>query len=44
MPPMTSILSLRISSITEAQELDVDTLSHESGPAQLEINFNHGDP
>jgi glutamine synthetase len=28
----------------EAQEIDVDTLSHESGPAQLEINFNHGDP
>ena len=28
----------------EAQELDVDTLCHESGPAQLEINFNHGDP
>ncbi len=28
----------------EAQELDVDTLSHEAGPAQLEINFNHGDP
>ena len=28
----------------EAMELDVDTLSHESGPAQLEINFNHGDP
>jgi len=28
----------------EGQELDVDTLSHESGPAQLEINFNHGDP
>src|SRR5262245_13088783 len=28
----------------EAQELDIDTLSHESGPAQLEINFNHGDP
>jgi glutamine synthetase len=28
----------------EVQELDVDTLSHESGPAQLEINFNHGDP
>jgi glutamine synthetase len=28
----------------EAQELDVDTLSHESGPAHLEINFNHGDP
>ena len=28
----------------EAQELDVDTLSHESGPAQLAINFNPGDP
>ena len=24
-------------------ELDVDTLIHESGPAQLEINFLHGD-
>lgn len=28
----------------EAQNIDLDTLSHESGPAQLEINFNHGDP
>ena len=28
----------------ERQEIDVDTLSHESGAAQLEINFNHGDP
>lgn len=28
----------------EAQELDVDTLIHEAGPAQVEINFNHGDP
>src|SRR3546814_7158707 len=28
----------------EAQEIDVDTLTHESGAAQLEINFNHGDP
>jgi glutamine synthetase len=28
----------------EAADLDVDTISHESGPAQLEINFNHGDP
>jgi glutamine synthetase len=27
----------------EAQELDVDTLIHESGLAQLEINFLHGD-
>ncbi|MDC3314205.1 glutamine synthetase family protein [Alphaproteobacteria bacterium] len=27
----------------EAQGLDVDTLSHESGAAQMEINFNHGD-
>ncbi len=28
----------------EVQEIDIDTLSHENGPAQLEINFNHGDP
>lgn len=28
----------------EAQQIDIDTLSHESGAAQLEINFNHGDP
>ena len=27
----------------EAMRLDVDTLSHESGAAQIEINFNHGD-
>ena len=28
----------------EVQGIDLDTLSHESGAAQLEINFNHGDP
>ncbi|SLN16374.1 glutamine synthetase family protein [Oceanibacterium hippocampi] len=28
----------------EAQELDVDTLIHEAGAAQVEINFNHGEP
>src|SRR5690606_5901100 len=28
----------------EAMELDVDTLIHESGAAQMEINFLHGDP
>ena len=28
----------------EAMELDVDTLIHESGAAQLEINFLHADP
>ncbi len=28
----------------EAMELDVDTLIHESGAAQMEINFEHGDP
>ncbi len=28
----------------EAMELDVDTLIHESGAAQLEINFIHDDP
>jgi glutamine synthetase len=26
------------------QEIDIDTLSHESGAAQMEINFNHCDP
>ena len=28
----------------EIQEIDVDTLTHEQGVAQMEINFNHGDP
>jgi glutamine synthetase len=28
----------------EAAELEIDTLIHEAGAAQLEINFNHGDP
>src|SRR4029453_15251815 len=28
----------------EVQELDIDTLSHESGPAQLEKNLNNGAP
>ncbi len=28
----------------EAQEIDIDTLNHEAGAAQMEINFNHGDP
>jgi glutamine synthetase len=28
----------------EAQELQVDTLIHENGAAQMEINFSHGDP
>ena len=27
----------------EAQNLDVDTLTHEDGPAQIEMNFKHGD-
>ncbi|MFI5019851.1 MAG: glutamine synthetase family protein, partial [Dongiales bacterium] len=27
----------------EAQEIDIDTLTHEAGAAQMEINFNHGD-
>ena len=26
----------------EAQGIDIDTLAHESGPAQMEMNFNHG--
>lgn len=28
----------------EAAELDVDTMAHEAGAAQMELNFNHGDP
>ncbi|MGA1600085.1 MAG: glutamine synthetase family protein, partial [bacterium] len=28
----------------EAQELDIDALTHEAGSAQMEINFLHGDP
>ena len=27
----------------DVQQLDVDTLSHEAGAAQMEINFNHGE-
>ena len=27
----------------EAQKIELDTLIHESGPCQLEINLNHGD-
>jgi glutamine synthetase len=28
----------------EAQGLEIDTLIHEEGPSQLEINLRHGDP
>jgi glutamine synthetase len=28
----------------EAQDIDIDTLIHEAGAAQIEMNFNHGDP
>jgi glutamine synthetase len=28
----------------ESADLDVDTMAHEAGAAQMEINFNHGDP
>jgi glutamine synthetase len=28
----------------EAQAIDIDTLNHESGAAQIEINFQHGAP
>lgn len=27
----------------EKQDIDIDTLTHEAGAAQIEINFNHGD-
>lgn len=28
----------------EVQGIDIDTLTHEAGVGQMEINFNHGDP
>ena len=28
----------------EIADIDIDTLIHEAGAAQLEVNFNHGDP
>ena len=28
----------------EKEDIDIDTLSHEDGAAQIEVNFNHGDP
>ena len=28
----------------EAQNIQIDTLIHEAGPAQFEVNVNHGDP
>ena len=28
----------------EAQGIDIDALTHEAGAAQMEMNFNHGDP
>jgi glutamine synthetase len=28
----------------EAQDLDVENINHEDGPAQMEINFKHGNP
>ena len=28
----------------EAMDVDVDTLTHEAGSAQMEMNFNHGNP
>ena len=28
----------------EAQNIEIDTINHESGSAQMEINFQHGDP
>ncbi len=28
----------------EQQNIEIDTINHESGSAQMEINFQHGDP
>jgi glutamine synthetase len=30
--------------MSEAQDLEIDTLIHEEGAAQMEINLRHGDP
>jgi glutamine synthetase len=34
----------RIYDYCEAAAIDIGTMAHEAGPAQLEINFRHGDP
>ncbi len=34
----------RIYEYCEAMNIGVDTITHESGPVQLEFNFNHGNP
>ncbi len=33
-----------IYSFAEASRIEIGTMAHESGPAQLEMNFRHGDP
>ena len=33
----------QVYAVCDAQRLDVDTLSHEAGNAQMEVNFDHGD-
>ena len=40
----TKIIIETIYEHAEAASLHLDTMIHESGTAQLEINFNHGDP
>src|SRR3546814_17030835 len=32
------------SDVCSSDLIDIDTLTHESGAAQMEMNFNHGDP
>ena len=44
-PSTSSTRSSRTSTTgARPQEIDIDTLTHEGGAAQMEINFNHGDP
>ncbi len=33
----------QVYAVCDAQRLDVDTLSHEAGNAQMEVNFDHGE-
>jgi glutamine synthetase len=35
---------LELSNFCKVHELGVETLIHEAGPGQMEINFSHGDP
>ena len=41
--PFGGLHSEDIYDFSDIQKIDIDTLSHEAGAAQMEINFNHGE-